>query len=126
MLENNKPKSKNPGRGKWDSRHEIPTYADGGKRSAFLDMVGIEPAERVETSKSLILRAQELEKLPGSRGMEKLNNEVDQQLLAIGDELSNNAEELREERAKIREERNITRASRMKNDRLMKKYEEES
>ena len=125
VLENNKPNQKNPGRGKWDSRHEIPTYADGGKRSAFLDMVGIEPAERVETSTSLILRAQELEKLPGSRGMDKLNNAVDQSLLAIGDELSNNAEELRAERAKIREERQITRASRNKNDRLMRKYQEE-
>ena len=124
VLENNKPN--NPGRGKWDSRHAIPTYEGGGKRSAFLDMVGIEPAQRVETSTSLILLAQELDRLPGSRGMDKLNNPLDQKLLEIGDELSNNAGELRSERAKIREEREITRASRNKNDRLMQKYQDEN
>ena len=70
--------------------------------------------------------AQEFEKLPGSRGMDKLNNPLDQKLLEIGDELSNNAGELRSERAKIKEEREITRASRNKNDRLMQKYQDEN
>ena len=60
-----------------------------------------------------------------ARGMDKLNNPLDQKLLAIGDELSNNAGELRSERAKIKEEREITRASRNKNDRLMQKYQDE-
>jgi acyl-[acyl-carrier-protein] desaturase len=50
------------------------------------------------------------EPLPGSRGMPNLN-ETDQQILARGDELSNNAEAMREERRKIR-------SNRMKNDRL--------
>ena len=123
-LANNQPnKGNNPGRGKWDSRHAVPTYADGRKRSAFLDVVGIEPANRVETSTSLILLAQDIEKLPGSRGMDKLNNALDQKLLAIGDELSNNAGELRTERAQIKQERDITRSSRNKNDRLMRKHQ---
>ena len=117
----------NTRRQKKESRHQIPRYENGGVRSAFLDMVGVdEQPQRDEPSRSLILSASELEaKLPGSRGMEKLNNALDQRLLAIGDELSNNAEELRAEREQIRRERAAIRSNRVKNDRLMKKYNEE-
>jgi acyl-[acyl-carrier-protein] desaturase len=109
------------------TRHEIPRYENGRIRSAFLDIVGVTPEVREEPSRSLILSARELEaKLPGSRGMEKLNNALDQRLLAIGDELSNNSEEMRAEREQIRKERAAIRSNRGKNDRLMKKYNQET
>ena len=44
-------------------------------------------------------------------------DDLDQRLLAIGDEKSNNADEMREERANIRR-------NRIKNDRLFRKDEE--
>ncbi len=105
---------------------ELPaTYPNGAKRSAFLDVVGIEPARRNEPSRSIILDHIP-DKLNGSRGMDKLDNALDQRLMAIGDELSNNADEMRGERAQIQQERQITRKSRMKNDRLLRKHDEES
>ena len=118
VLENLK-----PGGPQQDSLADVPRYANGRKRSAFLDVVGIEPAARTEPSRSIILDHLP-EKLNGSRGMDKLDNALNQNLLAIGDELSNNAEEMREERAQIVRERQVTRKSRMKNDRLFKKHEE--
>jgi acyl-[acyl-carrier-protein] desaturase len=91
-------------------------YPDGRKRSPLLDAVGVEPKQR-RTSRSIIL-ANEIgdEPLPGSRGMPKYDD-LDQRLLAIGDEKSNNADEMREERANIRR-------NRIKNDRLFRKDEE--
>ncbi len=118
VLENLK-----PGGPKQDAGSDVPRYANGRKRSAFLDVVGIEPATRTEPSRSIILDHVP-EKLSGSRGMDKLDNALDQRLMAIGDELSNNDQEMREERAQIQQEREITRKSRMKNDRLFKKHEE--
>jgi hypothetical protein len=53
-----------------------------------------------------------VDELNGSRGMDKLNA-LDQKLIAMGDELSNNAEEMRAERSKIRR-------NRVKNQRLLK------
>ncbi len=116
VLENLK-----PGGSKWDSRSPIPTYANGRKRSAFLDVVGIEPAQRQAPSSSIIL-SHEAEKLGGSRGMDKLDG-LDQHLINLGDELSNNADEMREERAQIQKERAITRESRMKNNKLFRDSE---
>ncbi|MBV9468230.1 MAG: hypothetical protein JOZ57_03165, partial [Abitibacteriaceae bacterium] len=58
------------------------------------------------------------ERLPGSRGMDKLDA-LDQQLIVEGDEKSNNAEEMRAERRKIR-------SNRIKNDRLRRMPPEES
>ena len=107
-----------------DSRHSIPTYEDGHKRSPFLDVIGLEPKHRATSSKSVSLSAEDAGRLPGSRGMDKYDN-TDQRLLAIGDELSNNAEELRVEREQIRRDREITRKTRIKNERLFKKADEE-
>ena len=111
------------GRQGWDSKSNIPPYANGNKRSAFLDVVGIEPHERREPSRSIILDHLD-EKLPGSRGMDQLDNALDQRLMAIGDELSANADEMREERAKIAQERAAIRSNRVKNNRLFEKYDE--
>jgi acyl-[acyl-carrier-protein] desaturase len=80
-------------------------------RAPLLEAVGIEPKVRREPGKSIILPWEE-DKLPGSRGMEKYDD-LDQRLMALGDDLSNNAEEMREERAKIRR-------NRVKNQRLMR------
>jgi len=119
VLENLKPNRRG-------QKPELPEfYANGAKRSAFLDVVGIEPATRSAPSRSIILDHVP-NKLNGSRGMDKLDNALDQRLMAIGDELSNNVEEMREERAQIQQEREITRKSRMKNDRLFKKHDEEN
>lgn len=117
VLENNRPRAT-----RWDSRHEIPLYPSGRKRSPLLDAFGVLPRERSNPSQSLIIPADAVEKINGSRGMDKLDNNLDQRLLAIGDELSNNADELRKEREQIRKEREINRKSRIKNDRLFKKY----
>ena len=119
VLENLK-----PGGSKWDSRAPIPTYASGRKRAAFLDVVGIEPQVRNQPSRSIIL-SHEAEKLRGSRGMDKLD-ELDQLLIVMGDELSANADEMREERQTIQREREVTRKSRMKNSKLFKDAEEGS
>ncbi len=80
-------------------------------RSPLLDAIGIEPKKRA-TSSSIILGIGPGEPLPGSRGMDKYDS-LDQHLMVLGDEISNNAEEMREERAKIRRNRN-------KNNRLMR------
>ena len=119
VLENNQ-------KSKADTRHQIPTYSDGSTRSAFLDIVGVAPKQREEPSRSIILSARDIEQLPGSRGMDKLNNALDQKLLAIGDELSNNAEELRDERAKIQRDRQVTRKSRIKNNKLFRDSDDDS
>jgi hypothetical protein len=90
---------------------------DGPKRSPLLEAIGVEPKKRA-TSRSIILANEAgQEPLPGSRGMDKYDN-LDQRLMVIGDEISNNAEEMREERAKIRR-------NRVKNDRLFNKYNNE-
>jgi hypothetical protein len=87
------------------------------KRSPLLDAIGVEPKKRA-TSRSIILANEAgQEPLPGSRGMDKYDN-LDQHLMVMGDEISNNAEEMREERAKIRR-------NRVKNDRLFNKYNSE-
>ncbi len=117
VLENLK-----PGGSKWDSRSDIPTYANGRKRSAFLDVVGIEPQVREAPSRSIIL-SHEAEKLRGSRGMDKVEGALDQMLMNLGDELSNNAEEMREERAQIQRERAATRTNRVKNNKLFRDSE---
>ena len=77
-----------------------------------MEIIGLKPKERAP-SRSVILswEARE-EKLPGSRGMNEYG-QLDQNLMIIGDELSNNAEEMREERAKIRR-------NRIKNNKLMR------
>jgi acyl-[acyl-carrier-protein] desaturase len=108
-----------PRKDKWDSRHAIPTYENGRKRSPLLDAFGVEPKVRTEPSRSIILDTDSV-MTRGSRGMDKLDNATDQNLMAHGDELSNNAEELRAEREKNRLEREITRKSRVKNQRLFR------
>lgn len=119
VLENLK-----PGGSKWDSRAPIPTYANGRKRSAFLDVVGIEPQVREQTSRSIIL-SHAAEKLKGSRGMDRLDD-LDQLLIAMGDELSNNADEMQGERLQIQEEREAIRSTgRVKNNKLFRNAEED-
>ncbi|HVF11180.1 MAG TPA: acyl-ACP desaturase, partial [Abditibacteriaceae bacterium] len=84
--------------------------------SPLLEAIGIEPKQRsVPDTSSIILSPTDKEPLPGSRGMANLDN-VDQQIIARGDELSNNAEAMREERRGIR-------TNRMKNDRLRRNKE---
>jgi len=79
--------------------------------SPLLEAIGIEPKQRsTPPAPSIILAGADEEPLPGSRGMPKLDD-LDQQLITRGDELSNNAEAMREERRGIRR-------NRMKNDRL--------
>lgn len=115
VLENTKPRF-----AKRSTQTEY--YPDGTKRAPLLQAIGIEPKER-QTSSSVILGLAEAEKLPGSRGMDKYD-QLDQRLMAIGDEKSNNAEEMRSERAKISKEREVTRKSRVKNDKLFRNHEE--
>jgi hypothetical protein len=86
-------------------------------RPPLLEMIGIDakkraPSQTVMSRKVLTASEAADEPLPGSRGMEKYDD-LDQRLMAIGDEKSNNAEEMREERAKIRRNRG-------KNSRLMR------
>ncbi len=74
------------------------------KRAPFLEVVGIDAKQRAEgPGKSFILSDDDIrnQPLPGSRGMPQLNNDLDQKLMAIGDEKSNNAEEMRDERRDI-------------------------
>lgn len=83
------------------------------KKSPLLEAAGVTAKVRSAPSTSLILPAEAMaDELNGSRGMDKLNA-LDQKLIAIGDELSNNAEEMRAERSKIRR-------NRVKNQRLIK------
>lgn len=80
-------------------------------RPPLLEASGVEAQVRETMSYSIILNNEEA-KLPGSRGMDKYED-LDQRLMVMGDELSNNAEEMREERAK-------NRRNRVKNQRLMR------
>jgi hypothetical protein len=78
---------------------------EAAKKAPFLEAIGLEPKQRAQgPSQSFILSADDArnQPLPGSRGMPGLNNELDQRLIAIGDEKSNNAEEMRAERNEIR------------------------
>lgn len=77
--------------------------------SPLMAAMGIQPKRRAPSS-SIILGTPAGQTLPGSRGMANLDD-LDQELIAEGDEKSNNAEEMREERRKIR-------SNRIKNDRL--------
>jgi len=80
--------------------------------SPLLEAIGIEAKQRAQPdTSSIILPGDAKEPLPGSRGMENLDNDLDQQVIVRGDELSNNADAMREERRGIR-------SNRMKNDRL--------
>lgn len=88
-------------------------YSSSGK-SALLEAIGIEPKPRTP-SRSIILGTEALDELPGSRGMDKYD-ELDQHLMVLGDEISNNADEMRQERAVIAQN-NVARR-RMKNNRL--------
>ncbi len=90
---------------------------EGERPSPFLEIIGMKPPKR-PPSRSIILYSEtEWEKLPGSRGMDKYDN-LDQRLMVIGDEISNNAEEMRKERAEIRR-------NRVKNNKLLRQAEEE-
>lgn len=86
-------------------------------RPPLLEMIGIDAKKRAPSqtvmSRTVVTASEAAnEQLPGSRGMEKYDD-LDQRLMIIGDEKSNNAEEMREERAKIRRNRG-------KNNRLMR------
>lgn len=88
-------------------------------RSPMLEAVGFSPELMDSLSEVAHLRdhAQGTSfASEGSRGMPRLD-ELDQRLIALGDEMSNNAEEMREERADVRK--------RVKNMRLRKKDGEE-
>ena len=90
-----------------------PLNGKAPKRSPLLEAAGVVAKVRSEPSTSLILPAEYMnEKLNGSRGMDKYDD-LDQRLMVRGDEISNNAEEMREERAKIRR-------NRVKNQRLLR------
>lgn len=86
--------------------------ADGSKRSPLLETIGVEPAKRDPSSSIIMAWEAEMERLPGSRGMDQYDA-LDQKLMEIGDEKSNNADEMRTERAKIRR-------SRIKNNKLFR------
>ena len=88
-------------------------YASSGK-SALLEAIGMEAKPRTP-SRSIILGTEALDELPGSRGMDKYDA-LDQHLMVLGDEISNNAEEMRQERAQIAQNKVARR--RMKNNRL--------
>ncbi len=88
-------------------------YHSSGK-SALLEAIGMEPKLRTP-SRSIILGTHALDELPGSRGMDKYDA-LDQHLMVLGDEISNNAVEMRQERAQIAQEKTARR--RMKNNRL--------
>jgi hypothetical protein len=81
----------------------------GRKTSPLLDVMGVQPKRRVSSS-SIILGSEADNELPGSRGMDQYDA-LDQHLMVIGDEISNNAEEMRQERQEIKR-------TRMKNKRL--------
>jgi len=83
-------------------------YRTSGK-APLLEAIGMEPKKRLPSA-SIILGTEAMNELPGSRGMDKYDD-LDQRLMVIGDEISNNAEEMREERAQIARRR-------MKNNRL--------
>ena len=83
-------------------------YCTSGK-APLLEAIGMEPKNR-RPSASIILGTEAMNELPGSRGMDQYDD-LDQRLMVIGDEISNNAEEMREERAQIARRR-------MKNNRL--------
>ena len=85
---------------------------DGSTRSPLLETIGVEPAKRDPSSSIIMAWESEMERLPGSRGMDQYDA-LDQKLMEIGDEKSNNAEEMRTERAKIRR-------SRIKNNKLFR------
>ncbi len=79
------------------------------RKSPLLQAIGMEPKRRA-TSSSIILGIDAAEQLPGSRGMDQYDA-LDQHLMVLGDEISNNKEEMREERQEIKR-------TRMKNKRL--------
>ena len=89
---------------------------DEPKRSPLLELIGVDPKDRPPGSSIIMAWESEAEKLPGSRGME--NNKLSQTLIVEGDEKSNNASEMREERAEIKR-------TRVKNQRLFRKYDGE-
>ena len=86
---------------------------DAPKKSPLLQAIGIEPKSR-PTSSSIIMGIEAATEIPGSRGMAKYDD-LDQHLMVLGDEISNNKEEMREERAQISK---TLGARRMKNNRL--------
>lgn len=73
-------------------------------RPPLLEMIGIDAKKRRPSNSVILSWEAENEQLPGSRGMDKYD-ELDQRLMVIGDEKSNNDEEMRAERAKIRRNR---------------------
>jgi acyl-[acyl-carrier-protein] desaturase len=99
----------------------ISKYASGAQagstpvRSPMLEAVGFSPDVMDKLSEIAHLR-DHAQNTPfgseGSRGMPRLE-ELDQRLMAIGDEMSNNAEEMRAERKTLRK--------RVKNERLLKR-----
>jgi len=97
-----------------NEQDDIP-QEDDNRKSPMLELIGIEPKKRVPSSS--VIMDWDAEENRGSRGMDKLDA-IDQALMAKGDELSNNAEEMRAERAAIRR-------NRVKNLKLFKKAEEE-
>jgi acyl-[acyl-carrier-protein] desaturase len=90
-------------------------YLPRSSRPPLLEMIGIDAKERAPSRSVILSWEAEQEALPGSRGMEKYD-QLDQKLMVIGDEISNNADEMRQERAKIRRNRG-------KNSRLMRDEE---
>lgn len=86
-------------------------------RSPMLEAVGFSP-ELMDSLTEIAHLRDQAQGTPfaseGSRGMPRLD-ELDQRLMAIGDEMSNNAEEMRDERAAVRK--------RVKNPRYRKEQE---
>ena len=88
---------------------------DAPRPSPLLQAIGVQPARREPSSSVIMAWESEMERLPGSRGMDKYDD-LDQRLMVIGDEISNNADEMRTERADIRR-------SRVKNNKLFRDQE---
>ncbi len=95
-----------------DSEH---AQEDEPKKSPLLELIGVDPKDRPPGSSVIMAWESEAERLPGSRGMGPYDK-LDHTLIVEGDEKSNNKEEMREERAEIKR-------TRVKNQRLFRKYD---
>lgn len=103
--------------GRPENEHDEIPQEDEERKSPLLELIGVEAKKRAPSSSVIMGWKADEEKMPGSRGMDKLDP-LDQALMIKGDELSNNAEEMRAERALIRR-------NRVKNLKLFKNAEEE-
>lgn len=125
------PKNSSPlnGVSKYANGNGASPHASTHLVSPMLEAIGFSPSVIQSLDQIAVLRAQaqqetsqetlEEDHVEGSRGMPRMS-ELDQRLMTIGDEMSNNAEELRaaREKAKGRSTRETSARKRLKNERL--------